>query len=140
MEEHEPKHNWEHRGIKMPYSNGSKLNSWIQVFLSFAIGAMSSAFFLGGKSRDLGELLTWKGEAVAEFKQVDDRFKKMDKEGTDKSRWIDENQENEITNNRARLLELEHVSNQRAEIINVMEGKIERLESELKNIESIGHK
>lgn len=140
MEGEQPKHNWEHRGIKLPYVNGSKFNSWIQVFLSFVVGAMSSAFFLGGKSRDLGDLLSWKGEATTEFRNIDERFKKMDREGTDKSRWIDESQENEITSNRARLLELEHISNQRAEVINVMQGKIERLEGELKNLESNGNK
>ncbi len=115
----------------IPKSNGARWESWIRTFLSFIVGAMSSAFLIGGKSRDLSDLIAYKGECISEFKQIDERFKDMDKNGTNKSHWVDDTQEGEITQNRLRLIEVEHKIDQ----VNVMQGKIERLEGELKSFE-----
>src|SRR5437868_15271279 len=107
----------------------------LRILASFIIGAFSASFLIGGKSRDLTELLTWKGEATAQFKKIDERFAELDRNGTNKSRWTDDNQTLEITANRAALLELGHKVDTNGSMINVIQSKVERMEGELKDIE-----
>ncbi len=120
----------EHKVISIPYGNGSKFDSWLRIFSSFAVGAVSSAFLLGGKSRDLGDLLTWRGEVRTKFEQVDQRLEHLDKDGTTHSKLTDQYQSDQISADLLRIIELEHKSEQ----INVMQGKIERLENEIKDV------
>ena len=115
-----------HKIGSLPRSN-SRWEKWLGIFFSFLLGAVSSAFFVGGKSRDLSELLIWKGEVTT-------RIDKMEREGTERSRWVNDNQTIEITANRARIATLETRAEQRGEVINVLQGKVERLENDLKDI------
>ena len=123
------------KGNKSP-----RWEAWLRIFLSFLLGAFSAAFFAGGKSRDLSDLLTWKGEVNTKFERIDDEFKILDREGTNKSKWVDETQEREIQYNAGRITDLEKKSEQRQEVINVLTGKVERLESELKASEERNRK
>ena len=116
----------------------ARMPTWdtlLRIAASFIIGAFSASFLIGGKSRDLTELLTWKGEATAQFKKIDERFAELDRNGTNKSRWTDDNQTLEITANRAALLELGHKVDTNGSMINVIQSKVERMEGELKDIE-----
>lgn len=124
-------HNWEHRGINPPRSNGSRWQPWITWVLSFLCGILSATFFLGGKSRDVGDLLVWKIKAEADFGDVWKEFKRMDREGTNRSHWVDDQQSNAIAVNLGKITELEKRVEARGEQINTMQVKIERLEREL---------
>jgi hypothetical protein len=127
----EQQHDWGHRGITPPRSNGTKWQPWITWFLSFICGILSATFFLGGKSRDVGDLLVWKLKAEADFGDVWKEFKRMDRDGTNRSHLVDEQQSIQISANLSKIVELERRSEARGEQINVMQGKIERLEREL---------
>lgn len=112
--------------------SSQRWESWLRMFLSFLLGAISAAFFIGGKSRDVSDLLQWKGEAIAKLNQMAERFERMDSDGTKRSHWVYDQQSREIETNRARIVELERRAELRGEVINVIQGKIERIESELK--------
>ena len=133
-------HNWEHRGINpFPKANGARWQPWVTWFLSFICGVLSAAFFLGGKSRDVGDLLVWKLKAESDFGDVWKEFKRMDREGTNRSHWVDDAQSLAITANLAKITELERRSEARGEQINTMQVKIERLERELEINKNRGH-
>jgi len=117
----------------------ARMPTWdtlLRILGSFIIGAFSASFLLGGKSRDVSDMLTFKGEATAEFRKINDRFEQLNQQGTNKSRWTDDNQTLEITANRAALLELGHKVDSNGALIGVIQSKIERMESELKDIEN----
>lgn len=117
----------------------SKWETWLRIFLSFAFGAISTAFLLGGKSRDLGALLEWKSGLEArdgKFAQYDARFERMDREGTNKSKQTDQYQSEQISANLARIVEAEKKLDQ----ISVMQGKIERLDGEVKDLKEANRK
>lgn len=130
MDESPQVHNWEHRGITPFRKNGGKWEPWLRLLLSFACGALSFAFLFGGKSRDLSDLLAWKDKADKTIDGIWIEFKRMDKDGTNRSHWVDEQQASQINAFSARVAELERRIEQRGEQINVMQGKIERLERE----------
>ena len=113
-----------HIMARMPTSD-----TLLRIVISFAVGAISSSFLLGGKSRDVTDLLTFKGQATAKFEE-------MDRNGTNKSRWTDDNQTLEITANRAALLDLGHKVEQNGSMISVIQSKVERMESELRDLET----
>jgi hypothetical protein len=104
---------------------GSKWEAWLRILFSFLLGALSAAFLAGGKSRDLSELLLWKSEVIGDLRR-------LDKEGTNRSHWVDDKQSEQIAANLSAIRELERKSEARGETINVMQGKIQRIERELK--------
>ena len=117
----------------------ARMPTWdtlLRILGSFIIGAFSASFLLGGKSRDVSDMLTFKGKAEAQFSKIDERFAELDRNGTNKSRWTDDNQTLEITANRAALLELGHKVDSNGALISVIQSKVERMESELKDIEN----
>ena len=117
----------------------ARMPTWdtlLRIAASFIIGAFSASFLLGGKSRDVSDLLAFKGEAIAQFKKYDERFDEINRNGTNKSRWTDDNQTLEITANRAALLELGRKVDSNGAMIGVIQSKIERIETELKDIEN----
>lgn len=125
----------EHYGERYGHSPLPKQNHrwepWARAVLSFICGVLSAAFLFGGKSRSLDELLVWKGEVKKQFENITDEFKRMDRDGTNRSHWVDDNQSGQIAANQSRLSELEKKAEQRSEQINVMQVKIEKLEREL---------
>lgn len=135
MENSPQVHNWEHRGIAPFHKNGGKWEPWLRLLLSFACGALSFAFLFGGKSRDLSDLLAWKDKTDKSINEIGIEFKRMDKDGTNRSHWVDEQQAAQINAVSARIGELEHRVEQRGEQINVMQGKIERLEGKIERLE-----
>src|SRR5438477_3337546 len=117
----------------------ARMPTWdtlLRILASFIVGAFSASFLLGGKSRDVSDMLTFKGEAVAQFKKIDEQFAEINRNGTNKSRWTDDNQTLEITANRAALLELGRKVDSNGAMIGVIQSKIERIETELKDIEN----
>jgi hypothetical protein len=122
-------HNWEHRGINPPPKNGGRFEAWTRIAFSFLCGVVSAAFLFGGKSRSLDDLLTWKGETTKQIEAITTEFKRLDKDGTNRSHWVDEQQGNAIAINSSRITELERKLEQRGEQINVMQVKIEKLEN-----------
>ena len=106
-----------------------KVELALRFILSFVLGALSASFFLGSKSRDISELLIWKGE-------VKTTLERMDKDGTNRSHWVFDDQAKQITSAFARITELEHVLGQRSEQMNVMQFKIEKLEVDVKEIKT----
>jgi hypothetical protein len=136
MDKTPQEHNWEHRGINPPRSNGGRWEPWIKGLLSFILGVLSAAFLFGGKSRSLDDLLVWKGTAEAHFVQFEEEFKRLHKEGTNRSKWIDESQSKQIDVALSRMAEFERKAETRGEAINVMQVKIEKLERELELIKN----
>ena len=121
----------------------ARMPTWdtlLRILGSFIIGAFSASFLLGGKSRDVSDMLTFKGKAEAQFAKIDEQFADINRNGTNKSRWTDDNQTLEITANRAALLELGHKVDSNGALISVIQSKVERMESELKDIETRTHK
>ena len=121
----------------------ARMPTWdtlLRILGSFIIGAFSASFLLGGKSRDVSDMLTFKGKAEAQFSKIDEQFADINRNGTNKSRWTDDNQTLEITANRAALLELGHKVDSNGALISVIQSKVERMESELKDIETRTHK
>src|SRR6266446_9183881 len=121
----------------------ARMPTWdtlLRILASFIIGAFSASFLLGGKSRDVSDMLTFKGKAEAQFAKIDEQFAEINRNGTNKSRWTDDNQTLEITANRAALLELGHKVDSNGALISVIQSKVERMESELKDIETRTHK
>lgn len=57
-----------------------------KVILPFAGGIIAAAFFLGGRSRDMGDLLKWKSEAALHIQKMDDEGTKAGKRGAE-SGW-----------------------------------------------------
>lgn len=115
-------------------THGSKWGETVvRTLISFLLGAISAAFFVGGKSRDVSDLLTWKGEVNAGFKATSERFDRLDREGTNRSHWTDDAQDKQIAVINTKISDLERKSESRGESISVMQGKIQRLEDELNN-------
>ena len=108
-------------------------DSWLRAAVSFTFGLVSAAFLMWGRARDVSDLLTWKSEVAA-------RLDRMDREGTNRSKWTDDSQSGQIAASLGRISELERKSEQRGETINVMQGKIERMESEIKDLQDRSRK
>src|ERR1043165_8073937 len=124
-----PQHNWNHRAINPP-PNGKAYFSGVllRYITSFLLGVISSAFFLGGKSRDLSELLVWKGTLGSlsnEWKaSIDSEIARMNREGTNASKLKVEEERNRIQANSDSITDLYR----KTEPIGAMQAKIERLQ------------
>src|SRR5438552_15573854 len=71
---------WSHGGPVL--RNGHYLLSTCGRYaISFVLGALTAAFIVGGKSRELSDLLIWKGEVNA-------TLQRMDAYGTNASKWM----------------------------------------------------
>lgn len=124
MANHIGTHNSEdNKQTSSPRNNGARWEAWIRVFLSFVCGTLSAAFLLGGKSRDISDLQIWRTH-------VDTKLERMDKDGTNRSHWTDDSQSLQITANQTRLTDVEKRIEQQGEKINVMQGKLDRIERE----------
>jgi hypothetical protein len=127
-----PIHNWEHRGISPP-QNGSKYFSGIllRYIVSFLLGVVSTSFFLGGKSRDLSELLVWKGTVNSlsnEWKaSIDSEISRMNREGTNASKMKVDQESKQIQGNSESITDLYR----KVEPIGAMQAKIERLQHDI---------
>ena len=64
-------------------------NLWAAIWniiLPFAGSIVAAAFFLGGRSRDMGDLLKWKAEESVHIQKMDDEGTKAGKRGAE-SGW-----------------------------------------------------
>lgn len=118
-------HNWQHRGINPPSSignGGTRFFSGIVIryVLSFLLGSLSASFFLGGKSRDISDLLIWKGS-------IDTEISRMNREGTNASRMKVEEERGQIQSNTNSINDLYR----KLEPIGAMQAKIERLQHDV---------
>lgn len=131
-------HNWKHRGICPPSHRGSLWDSWVRIVSSFALGVLSTVYFLGGKSRDVSDLVAWKTTYTLEQatwkKSIEDDIKRLDREGTNKSKVMVEHQQKELERiagrqgiNEERISKLERAD----DAIPAMQQKLQRLEDEI---------
>lgn len=134
MPDNTQEHNWEHRGLGVLPKETPRWEGLAKGMVSFLFGIVSAAFLFGGKSHDLNDLLAWKIEVIDEFKNIYTRMDRMEREGTSRSHWVDDAQSIGIAANEKRIAEIERKAEARTETVNVMQGKLERLEGELKDI------
>src|SRR5437867_4137605 len=82
-----------HHGV-FPFIRNGAMSTIGRYLISFALGGLSAAFFLGGKSRDVNDLIEWKGHMSNlsnEWKgHVDTVLERIDRDGSNASRWRNE--------------------------------------------------
>jgi hypothetical protein len=70
--------------IESPIKNHTTLWAAVgKLVLPFMGGIIAAAFFLGGRSRDMGDLLKWKAEESAHIIKMDDEGTKAGKRGAE---------------------------------------------------------
>src|SRR6266705_6674059 len=104
---------WSH-GAPVLRNGHYLLSTFGRYAISFLLGGLSAAFIVGGKTRDLSELLVWKGEVIAYMKEANNRFEKLDKD-----RWDIEQQSKDISDLKEKVKPIES-----------MKGTIERIEAQ----------
>jgi hypothetical protein len=116
--EAKPGHEWNPSGItpQNPMTN-NVVGTLIRYMMSFLLGVISAAFFLGGKTRDLNELLTWKGE-------MNQKIDTIDKQGTTFSRNGVSREQELIITNREQITDI----NKKIDQLGVMREKLDRME------------
>ena len=92
------------------------LSTFGRYAISFVLGALTAAFVVGGKSRDLSDLLIWKGEVNA-------TLQRMDAYGTNASKWMLAEETAKIQANTSKIEDLY----KKVEPIGTMQSKIEDL-------------
>jgi hypothetical protein len=68
---------------------GNHTSLWAAIgklVVPFVVGIASTAFFVGGRSRDMSDLLKWKAEAATHIQKMDDEGTKAGKRGAE-SGW-----------------------------------------------------
>jgi hypothetical protein len=122
QEASDPPHDWGHRGIApfMGRGNGTFWASWARQIIAFVFGALTAAFVVGGKSRDLSDLLVWRGA-------IDAEIQRMNNEGTRASKARVNEEAAQIQNNTNSINELL----KKVEPIGAMQAKIERLQHDI---------
>ena len=116
---HKPQQHWSH-GAPVLKNGHYLLTTFGRYAISFLLGGLSAAFLIGGKTQNLNDLLVWKGE-------VNLTLQRMDRDGTNASRWKMEEEKAQITANKILIEDLQ----KRVEPIGVMQTKIERLERDM---------
>lgn len=106
-----------HRG------NGTFWASWARQVIAFIFGALTAAFVVGSKSRDLSELLVWRGT-------IDSEIARMNNEGTRASKLRVDTEMQMINATRNDISDLY----KRVEPIGAMQAKIERLQHDIDNV------
>jgi hypothetical protein len=119
-----PEHDWSNPSSIAPFlggrGNGTFWASWARQIIAFVFGALTAAFMIGGKSRDISDLLTWRG-------QMDATITRMDRDGTNASRFKVDQEQKQIQDNSAQIRDLQKA----VEPIGAMQAKIERLQHDL---------
>src|SRR6266436_9436169 len=90
MANHDPDQQKQHHFSPVFKNGGYAMSILGRYAISFALGALSAAFFLGGKSRDVNDLIEWKGHMSTlsnEWKgHIDTVIERMDSFGTNASK------------------------------------------------------
>lgn len=61
---------WNHLPRDVP-SRGGLWDSWFRLISSFALGVLSAIYIAGGKSRDVSDLVAWRGKVEAKLEAMD---------------------------------------------------------------------
>lgn len=100
--------------------------SWLRMFVSFVCGALTLSLFVGGKTRDIAELLRWQGEIQLWRDKVENEGTRWARFNTDQQKAINDNQS-------VRISTLEQHEEQHA----VMRQKIDRMEEDIKDFRKL---
>src|SRR5216117_1831023 len=103
MDNHPPQkqnHHWSHGGPPVLKNGHYLLSTLGRYLISFLLGGLSAAFLFGSKSQNLSDLLIWKGKVEA-------TLERMDRDGTNASRWNLTEERSTIASNKVLIEELQ---------------------------------